>query len=148
MASYAWFPGHWSCNSAVMLHGSPVVRSGTLWVLIDAQHDAVLQRFATTIDGKPYRSDETIGYDPKRKLFVQTEVDQNGVRIALAAKPPYRPSMAFDGVLGLRTGKLYRMRATMAIDEAGTNLTTSVAFYQPKAKDFVDQSRVECTKAQ
>jgi hypothetical protein len=146
MSSYDWFPGHWSCNTAVMLHGAPDVRSGRLWVIADGNHDALTQRFATTLGGKPYRSDESLTYDAKKALFEQTEVDQNGVHIALTAKAPYEPTMTFEGLLSLPSGKLYRMRATMSIDKTATTLTTSTAFYEPKAKGYVEQSRGECRK--
>jgi hypothetical protein len=146
MSTYDWFPGHWSCNTAVMLHGAPDVRAGRLWVIADVAHDALTQRFATTLGGKPYRSDETLTYDAKKALFVQTEVDQNGIHIALTAKAPYKPAMTYDGILSLPSGKLYRMRATMSIDATATTLTTSTAFYEPKAKGYVEQSRGECTK--
>jgi len=129
-----------------MLHGAATVQPGRLWVVVDGPHDGLVQRFSTTIDGKPYRSDETLAYDARSRTFVQREIDQNGARIVLAAKAPYAPSMTFEGLLSLAKGRLYRMRAKMSVDAAGRKLETSTSFFVAAAKGYVEQSRGICTK--
>ena len=144
MAPYAWFPGHWSCQTTVVSTGATT--PGTLSVLVDPLHDVLSQRFSTTLAGKPYRSDEVLAYDPHKRAYFQKEVDQTGTQILLFSPGGYKPSMTYEGVMVPSGGKLYRMRATMSIDKTATTLTTSTAFYEPKAKGYVEQSRGECRK--
>ena len=144
MAPYAWFPGHWSCQTTVVSTGATT--PGTLSVLVDPLHDVLSQRFSTTLAGKPYRSDEVLAYDPHKRAYFQKEVDQTGTQILLFSPGGYKPSMTYEGVMVPSGGKLYRMRATIAIDANGSQLHTSTAFWQATTKSWATQSTGDCSK--
>jgi hypothetical protein len=145
MAAYAWFPGRWSCQTTVASSGTTT--PGSLSVLVDAVHDALSQRFTTTLAGQPYRSDEILAYDRHKHAYVQKEVDRNGTQILLYSPGAYEASMTYEGFMIPITGKLYRMRATIGVDTTGSQLRTSTAFWQASTKNWSVQSTGECVKS-
>lgn len=144
MAPYTWFPGHWSCQTTVVSSGATT--PGTLTVLVDPLHDVLSQHFVATLAGKPYRSDEILAYDRTKHAYFQKEVDQTGTQILLFSPGAYQASMTYEGVMVPSSGKLYRMRATIAVDAAGSQLHTSTAFWQATTKSWAVQSTGACSK--
>jgi len=147
MRSYAWFPGRWACRTSVAGRSAREPSPAKLWVTADGAHDALREEFSmTTAAGNAYRSDDTLSYDAALHAYVRHSVDINGTQIVLAAKAPYEPSMNFEGFVGAKDGKLYRMRATVAIDTARTQMTTATAFWHADTKSWVVQSTAACSK--
>ena len=148
MQSYAWFPGRWACRTVTLGTGATGnAIPAKLWVVVDGTHDALKQYFSmTTANGKRYRSDDVLTYDGKLKAFVRRTIDLNGSQTALVAKAPYKPSMEYVGYVGLQDGKIYRMKATVAIDRAHTLMSTATAFWHADTKSWVVQTTGACSK--
>ena len=146
LRAYDWFPGRWACRTSADASAAEP-RPAKLWVTVAPGGRAIDERFQTTLaNGTLYRSDDVLRYDAALRAFERRSIDMTGTQILLAAKGPFAKTMRYVGIVGLQTAKVYRMQATVTVDDARDQFTTATAFWHPDKNAWVVQSTTTCAK--